>query len=82
MEISPRRASRFRQRGSVAPAVIALVLSLASGRAASPSFERGAGPSEWVGDLAPISKADWGYARSGHLLERPDRFSFDGAWHS
>ena len=70
MQISPRGASRFCRRGSMGGVVIALLLSLVPGAAASPSFERGAGPPEWVGDLAPISKADWSYARAGQLLER------------
>lgn len=30
----------------------------------------GAGPATWTGDLSPISKSDWNYARAGHLLER------------
>jgi uncharacterized protein (DUF1800 family) len=30
----------------------------------------GAGPASWAGDLSPISKAEWNYARAGHLLER------------
>jgi len=38
--------------------------------AASPSFERGAGPAEWIGDLSPIPVSEWSYARAGHLLER------------
>ena len=38
--------------------------------AASPSFERGAGPAAWIGDLSPIPASEWSYARAGHLLER------------
>jgi hypothetical protein len=34
--------------------------------AASPA----AGPRAWIGDLAPISDADWNPARASHLLER------------
>ena len=30
----------------------------------------GSGPAAWAGDLAPVAKADWNYARAGHLLER------------
>ena len=30
----------------------------------------GAGPANWVGDLSPISTADWNYDRAAHLLER------------
>lgn len=30
----------------------------------------GAGPSAWVGDLAPISAGDWNYDRAAYLLER------------
>ena len=33
-------------------------------------LEAGAGPASWVGDLSPIGKAEWNYARAGHLLER------------
>jgi hypothetical protein len=29
-----------------------------------------AGPDSWVGDLSPISQADWSYDRAAHLLER------------
>ena len=34
--------------------------------AASPA----AGPRAWIGDLAPISEADWSPSRAAHLLER------------
>ena len=34
--------------------------------AASPA----AGPRAWIGDLAPLSEADWNPARAAHLLER------------
>jgi len=30
----------------------------------------GAGPLEWIGDLTPISAADWTFERAAHLLER------------
>jgi hypothetical protein len=29
-----------------------------------------AGPQEWIGDLTPISAADWTFERAAHLLER------------
>lgn len=34
------------------------------------TLEKGAGPDAWIGDLSPITKTDWNYARAGHLLER------------
>lgn len=37
---------------------------------AASKLEAGPGPESWVGDLSPISKEDWNYARAGHLLER------------
>jgi len=30
----------------------------------------GAGPGAWIGELAPISEADWNPSRAAHLLER------------
>ena len=56
--------------------VILLTLALAlnslhfTAAASNNKLETGAGPATWVGDLAPISKAEWNYARAGHLLER------------
>lgn len=41
-----------------------------SAAAINKKLEAGAGPAAWVGDLSPIAKADWNYARAGHLLER------------
>ena len=49
---------------------LGLALIAPAGAAGPQFFERGAGPSSWVGDLAPITAADWSYARAGHLLER------------
>src|ERR1044071_9181891 len=31
---------------------------------------RADGPAAWTNDLAPITAADWNYARAAHLLER------------
>jgi hypothetical protein len=39
-------------------------------QAQSNKADSGPGPASWTGDLAPITKADWNYARAGHLLER------------
>ncbi len=33
-------------------------------------FGQGAGPPNWVGDLTPVTAADWSYAKAAHLLER------------
>src|SRR5579872_4975110 len=52
-----RRTSRF---------AVILAGSAVALAAATP----GAGPKEWVGDLAPISASDWNYDRAAHLLER------------
>ena len=45
-------------------------LALSAAPAAVPQLEDGAGPIEWVDDLAPISDSDWTYQRAAHLLER------------
>jgi Protein of unknown function (DUF1800) len=45
-------------------------LSFTAGAEATGKLKPGAGPAAWAGDLAPIGKADWNYARAGHLLER------------
>jgi hypothetical protein len=33
-------------------------------------FSEVAAPASWVGDLTPLTKADWNYRRAAHLLER------------
>jgi uncharacterized protein (DUF1800 family) len=41
-----------------------------SGHAADKKPELRAGPDSWVGDLTPITAADWSRDRAAHLLER------------
>ncbi len=51
-----------------------IALSLVCGSLAPPGAAKAdykaAGPKTWAGDLTAITKADWNYARAGHLLER------------
>ena len=61
--------SSLRSPWCIATAAVALacvvgVVALAAGR------EAGAGPADWVNDLAPISAADWDRDKAAHLLER------------
>ena len=60
-----------RRKPARAGAVVALVLALWTGVAATgePAIE-GPGPASWQGDLTPISADDWSYDRAAHLLER------------
>lgn len=43
---------------------------VSGGRAPIEPLVYGAGPESWIGDLAPITAADWTYERAAHLLER------------
>ena len=58
---------RFRNRLWGAFACLAVV---ATAPLAHEPASGGAGPHEWVGDLAPIRAADWNFERAAHLLER------------
>ena len=70
------RCGRRRQRLVVC--ALAVLLTMASivnpldltAQAQSNKAGSGPGPASWAGDLTPITKADWNYARAGHLLER------------
>src|SRR5262245_12416518 len=66
-------------RSTALAILLATALILASMKFAAPAgaggetldkLAPGAGPGAWTGDLSPISKAEWNYARAGHLLER------------
>ena len=50
-------------------AFVALVATMPLVLAHEPA-SGGAGPLEWIGDLTPISAADWTFERAAHLLER------------
>jgi len=52
-----------------AGAFVALVATVPLALAHQPASSS-AGPHEWIGDLAPISAADWTFERAAHLLER------------
>jgi len=60
--------------GYVACAVATLLLTwsvlLPSAQATDKKQELRTGPDTWVGDLAPITPADWSRDRAAHLLER------------
>ena len=54
-------------------AVVIVCLSLpnvGSVVSANNSDEWSPGPTSWIGDLEPISEAEWNYDRAAHLLER------------
>ncbi len=52
-------------------AALGVFLILASGaHAAESKQELRAGPAAWIGDLTPITDADWSRDRAAHLLER------------
>jgi hypothetical protein len=61
--------SPFCMRAGARRLGVALLL-LTFGHLAIAAVDRGAGPKEWSGDLAPITAGDWSYERAAHLLER------------
>lgn len=58
------------KRLSLLLAGMAICFAFQPGLAAENVSPAGPGPDSWVGDLSPISKADWNFQRAGHLLER------------
>jgi uncharacterized protein (DUF1800 family) len=50
--------------------VLAVLVSAQTADAAGKKSELRAGPDSWVGDLTPITTADWSRDRAAHLLER------------
>jgi hypothetical protein len=50
-------------------AFVALIATVPLALAYEPA-SGGAGPQEWMGNLTPISAADWTFERAAHLLER------------
>ena len=54
-------------------AVLLCAFLSSTGRGAGPWVPNpgaGPGPAGWAGDLSPLGKSEWSYARAGHLLER------------
>ena len=56
-------------RSSVRPLLAGLICVVAALTLAARA-STGPGPASWVGDLSPITKAEWGYDRAAHLIER------------
>ena len=69
--MTTRRHPRFALASAVVTlAVLGLLLPpAASGQPLAPT-DFSPGPASWVGDLTPISTADWSYDRAEHLLGR------------
>ena len=66
-------ARRRRAAGATWPAgwMTALVaLGLIAAGTPPAAGAEGAGPADWINDLAPISAAEWDYDKAAHLLER------------
>ena len=57
-----------RRRRSAVGAALAFVLAAGAASAQSPAWSPG--PASWVGDLTPITAADWNADRAAHLLGR------------
>ena len=77
MRLPFRRLSRARSRrvpvtlAGIALLASVIAIALASSRPVAGAADRaGAGPAAWTNDLAPISRADWGYDLAAHLIER------------
>lgn len=65
-------SNRTPSKGLVVLLIASLFLSIIifTAGAQSRKLDGGSGPASWTGDLSPITKAEWNYARAGHLLER------------
>lgn len=66
--MSYRCSTRYITRATGALLTLSVLLSSAPSADNKPDLR--AGPDSWVGDLTPITSADWSRDRAAHLLER------------
>jgi uncharacterized protein (DUF1800 family) len=68
MTTARARRPIFSRSGVLLVAAAALIAAIGAGATAPAAA--GAGPADWINDLAPIGGSDWNAARATHLLER------------